>query len=130
VVSTVFVVTTLASIGLPLLNNFVGEFLILQGAAQARFLYAVLASIGVILSAVYMLWLVQRAFYGETSAEVRRQIVDLRPREWAVIVSLLVMMVWMGVGSRSFLPSISAHNQQTLERIGNPAAGREVAHVR
>ena len=60
--STVFLVTTLASIGLPTLSNFVGEYLVLQGAAVANFSYAVFAAIGVILSACYMLWMYQRVF--------------------------------------------------------------------
>ena len=62
--ATVFLITTLASIGLPTLNNFVGEYLVLQGASQARFVWTVFAALGVILSAVYMLWLYQRAFFG------------------------------------------------------------------
>ena len=64
--STVFMITTLASIGLPLLNNFVGEFLVLQGSAQANFNWTIFAALGVILSACYMLWMYQRVFYGET----------------------------------------------------------------
>ena len=65
--STVFLITTLASIGLPMLNNFVGEFLVLQGAAMPTSDWAVFAAIGVILSACYMLWLYQRVFFGEAS---------------------------------------------------------------
>ena len=63
----VFLITTLASIGLPMLNNFVGEYLVLQGAAHANFTWAVFAALGVILSACYMLWLYQRTFYGKAS---------------------------------------------------------------
>ena len=62
--ATVFLVTTLASIGLPTLSNFIGEFLVLQGAAIAKFQWAVFAAIGVILSACYMLWMYQRTFFG------------------------------------------------------------------
>ena len=76
--STAFLITTLASIGLPMLNNFVGEFLVLQGAAMANFSWAVWAAIGVILSACYMLWLYQRVFYGETGDEVRHHVSDLK----------------------------------------------------
>src|SRR4029077_519185 len=65
--STVFMITMLASIGLPLLNNFVGEFLVLQGTAIAQFSWAVYAAIGVILSACYMLWLYQRVFFAKAS---------------------------------------------------------------
>jgi NADH-quinone oxidoreductase subunit M len=112
-----FVVTSLASIGLPLLNNFVGEFLVLQGAASSNFLWAVFAAIGVILSSVYMLWLVQRTFYGETPEKVRSLVSDLSLREWAVIVPLIALMFWMGIGSGTFLPSVRANNDQTLNLV-------------
>jgi NADH-quinone oxidoreductase subunit M len=112
----VFMITTLASLGLPLLNNFVGEYLVLQGAAQADFRWAVFAAIGVILSACYLLWLYQRTFLGETSESVRTHLTDLTPREWAVIVPLIALMVWMGVASQTFLPPISATNARILEQ--------------
>jgi NADH-quinone oxidoreductase subunit M len=114
--STAFLVTTLASIGLPLLNNFVGEFLVLQGAAIANFKWAIWASLGVILSACYMLWLYQRVFYGEAGAEVRSHVSDLSLREWAAIVPLIVMMVWMGVYSQSFLPPVGKTTALVLEQ--------------
>jgi NADH-quinone oxidoreductase subunit M len=106
--STVFLITTFASAGLPLLSNFVGEFLVLQGAAQAHFPWAVYAAIGVILAACYLLWLYQRVFYGEASADLRSHMPDLTAREWSAIIPLLVMMVWLGVGSQTFLPRIGA----------------------
>src|SRR6185369_6139992 len=109
-------VTTLASIVLPLLNNFVGEFLVLQGAAIAHFPWAVWASLGVILSACYMLWMYQRVFYGEASEEVRSHVFDLNAREWAVVIPLIVMMVWMGVYSQSFLPPVSKVTARVLEQ--------------
>jgi NADH-quinone oxidoreductase subunit M len=112
--STAFLVTALASIGLPTLNNFVGEFLVLQGAAIAHFTWAVWASTGVILSACYMLWLYQRVFYGVAGAEVKSRVFDLGPREWAAAIPLLVMMVWMGVYSQSFLPPVSKVTAQVL----------------
>ena len=114
--STAFLVTTLASIGLPTLNNFVGEFLVLVGAAQADFRWAVFASVGVILSACYMLWLYQRVFFGETGPEVRAHVFDLSRREWAVVVPLVVMMVWMGTYTRSFLPPVSKATARILEQ--------------
>jgi len=115
--STVFMITMLASIGLPTLNNFVGEFLVLQGAAIAQFRLAVCASIGVILSACYMLWLYQRVFYGRASEEVTHHMHDLVPREALAIVPLILLMVWMGVYSQSFLPPISAANTAALAGI-------------
>jgi NADH-quinone oxidoreductase subunit M len=112
--STAFLVTTLASIGLPTLNNFVGEFLVLQGAAIAHFTWTVWASLGVILSACYMLWLYQRVFYGVAGEEVRSRVSDLRGREWAAVIPLLILMVWMGVYSESFLPPVGKVTAQVL----------------
>jgi NADH-quinone oxidoreductase subunit M len=114
--STMFLITTLASVGLPLLNNFVGEFLVLQGAALANFSWVVWAAIGVILSACYMLWLYQRVFFGEASAEMRAHMHDLNTREWAAILPLIVMMVWMGVYSQSFLPQVGKVTARVLEQ--------------
>jgi NADH-quinone oxidoreductase subunit M len=114
--STAFLVTTLASIGLPALSNFVGEFLVLQGTAIANFTWTVFASLGVILSACYMLWMVQRVFYGEAREEVRRHVADMSPREWAAVVPLIAMMVWMGMFSQSFLPPVGKVNARVLEQ--------------
>jgi NADH-quinone oxidoreductase subunit M len=114
--STAFLVTTLASIGLPTLNNFVGEFLVLQGAAMVNFKWAVFASIGVILSACYMLWMYQRVFYGEVAEAVRHHVPDLKLREWSAIVPLIVMMVWMGVYSSSFLAPVSKVTARVIDQ--------------
>ncbi|HWQ56572.1 MAG TPA: NADH-quinone oxidoreductase subunit M [Bryobacteraceae bacterium] len=114
--ATVFLVATLASAGLPLLNNFVGEFLVLQGAAQVNFRWTVFAALGVILSACYMLWLYQRVFYGSAGDEVRAKVFDLSRREWAAILPLVILMVWMGTYTRSFLPPVSAATAQVLKQ--------------
>ncbi|MCE5310890.1 MAG: NADH-quinone oxidoreductase subunit M [Acidobacteriales bacterium] len=114
--AAVFMVTMLASIGLPTLNNFIGEFLVLQGTAQANFRWTTWAAVGVILSACYMLWLYQRTFFGNTPDPVRQHVVDLNHREWAAILPLLAMMLWMGVGPQTFLPPISATNSAILSR--------------
>jgi NADH-quinone oxidoreductase subunit M len=114
--STAFLVTTLASIGLPTLNNFVGEFLVLQGVAIANFKWAAYAAIGVILSACYMLWLYQRVFYGEVNPDLRSHLPDLNLREWAAVIPLIVMMVWMGVYSQSFLPPVGKTTARLLDQ--------------
>jgi NADH-quinone oxidoreductase subunit M len=112
----VFMITMLASIGLPTLSNFVGEYLVLQGAAQANFTWAICAALGVIFSACYMLWLYQRSFYGKASESLTQHMHDLSPREWAAIVPMLILMVWMGVYSQTFMPAISAQNAVILEQ--------------
>src|SRR5262245_366040 len=106
--ATVFVITSFASAGLPLLSNFVGEFLVMQGAAQVNFQWAVFAALGVILSACYLLWLCQRVFYGEAAESLKSHMPDLSAREWAAILPLVIMMIWLGAGSQTFLPRISA----------------------
>jgi NADH-quinone oxidoreductase subunit M len=110
-----FMIAMLASIGLPTLSNFVGEYLILQGAALARFSWAVWAAIGVILSAVYMLWLYQRTFLGKAGTHVS-SVRDLSGKEWAPIAPLLVMMVWLGCYTTPFLRPITAATQHLLEQ--------------
>jgi NADH-quinone oxidoreductase subunit M len=114
--SIVFAITMFASIGLPTLNGFVGEFLVLQGAAIANFSWAVVAALGVILSACYMLWLYQRAFLGKTPEPVAHHMHDLTLREWVTLVPLVILMIWMGTYTQSFLPPISAQNALILER--------------
>jgi len=136
--STVFLVTTLASIGLPTLNNFVGEFLVLQGTMQVNKTWTAIAATGVILSACYMLWMYQRTFYGDTPEEVASHVHDINRREWAAMIPLLVLMVWLGVYPRSFLPPISAANKIILQQtemgvefqVRAPRVAAEVASAR
>jgi len=115
--STVFLITTLASIGLPTLNNFIGEFLVLQGSAQVNIVWTVFASLGVILSACYMLWLYQRIFFGKASEEVEHHITDLTGREWACVIPLIIMMVWMGTYTQSFLTPVTNATARLLAPI-------------
>jgi len=124
--STVFMITMLASIGLPMLNNFIGEYLVLQGAAIVYFRWSVFAALGVILSACYMLWMYQRVFFGKASDDLSHHMPDLNIREYAIMVPLILLMVWMGTFTQTFIPSISASNTLIL---GPVEAGRDV-HVR
>src|SRR5579872_1118069 len=113
--SSVFMIAMLASVGLPMLNNFVGEYLVLQGTAASHFEWSVFAAIGVILSACYMLWLYQRVFLGKASESVVSHLYDLTKREWVAIVPLIVLMVWMGTFTQSFMPPITSQNAQILD---------------
>jgi len=129
--STIFLITTLASIGLPTLNNFIGEFLVLQGSAQANILWTIFASLGVILSACYMLWLYQRVFFGKASEEVEHHIPDFSGREWACMVPLVIMMVWMGTYTQSFLTPVTKATARLLEQTTTSAPMRaQVLHQR
>jgi NADH-quinone oxidoreductase subunit M len=95
--AVVFMIVTLSSIGLPLTNGFVGEFLILLGVFEVNMLYGILASSGVILGAVYMLWMYQRVMFGEITNEKNRNLPDLTGREIAYMAPLVVMIFWLGV---------------------------------
>ncbi len=113
VLSSVFLFVTFSSAGLALLNNFVGEFLILLGASQARFIYAVFASSGVILSAAYMLWMYQRVFWGEVTVEANRTMADLTTREKWVLAPVLIMALWMGIASTQFIRPMEASTSRS-----------------
>lgn len=110
-----FMIAMLASIGLPTLCNFIGEYLVLQGAALTNFPWAVFAAIGVILSAAYMLSMYQRTFLGKSSNQTLA-LPDLTLSEWAPVVPLIVLMVWLGSYTQSFMPPITAANAQLLEQ--------------
>jgi NADH-quinone oxidoreductase subunit M len=113
-----FLIVTLSSIGLPGLNGFVGEFLILLGAFMWNPTFAVFAASGVILSATYMLWMFQRVNYGAVTNEKNASLPDLKPREWAAIVPIIVLIVLMGIWPNLFL------------RPMEPSLNRLIDHVR
>lgn len=101
-----FFIVTLASIALPLTNGFVGEFLILLGTFKAQPWAASFAVIGVILGAIYMLWMVMRVFYGQKGplvADEKHPLLDLNAREVVVMVPFVVLIFWMGVFPNHFL---------------------------
>jgi NADH-quinone oxidoreductase subunit M len=114
---TAFLLITLASIALPLMNGFIGEFLILIGAFRWDSRLAVFAATGVILSAVYMLWMFQRVNYGPLTNEKNRTLPDLSPREWALVVPTVAMCVLMGVVPSVFLRPMEPAVARVIERV-------------
>jgi NADH-quinone oxidoreductase subunit M len=119
-----FLIVTLSSIGLPGLNGFVGEFLILLGAFRANATMAAFAATGVILSAAYMLWMFQRVNYGTVTNEQNASLPDLQPREWVVIAPIVALAVVMGVFPNLFLRPIEPSVTRTLARVQQRAATR------
>ena len=117
VLSGFFLFTTLSSIGLPMLNNFVGEFLVLLGAYRAEPIYAYAAAVGVILAAVYMLWMYQRVFFGEVTVEANRALPDASLREKFVLVPALALMLWMGVASPMFMNKMHEATKRILKEV-------------
>jgi len=115
--ATFFLIVTLSSIGLPGLNGFVGEFLTLLGAFGAHPMRAVVAALGVILSAVYMLWMYQRVVWGDIKNERNATLSDLAGREYAMLVPILIAILWMGVYSNSFLRPMDASVSKLLRQM-------------
>src|SRR5579883_1413136 len=111
-----FLVVTLSSIGLHGLNGFVGEFLILLGTFGVNHARAAAAALGVILSAVYMLWMYQRVIWGEIKNERNANLLDLVGRERVMLIPLLIMMVWMGVYSSFFLRPMDSSVSKLLNQ--------------
>ncbi len=108
--ATFFVITSMASVGLPFLNGFVGEFLIMLGMWSSTILpgsmnkiATMFAGTGVIFAAVYLLWMVQRVFFGKVSNEKNKVLLDLNMREIGLMIPLLFLMVFMGVYPRPIL---------------------------
>jgi NADH-quinone oxidoreductase subunit M len=120
----VFLLITLSSIGLPGLNGFVGEFLILLGAFRWDPRFAVLAASGVILSATYMLWMFQRVNYGPVTNEKNASLPDLQLREYLVIVPIVAVAILMGVFPNLFLKPIEPSVNRMIGQVSQRASQR------
>jgi NADH-quinone oxidoreductase subunit M len=125
-----FLIVTLSSIGLPGLNGFVGEFLILLGAFAWDPRFAAVAATGVVLSATYMLWMFQRVNYGEVTNDKNAALPDLRPREWAQLVPIIVLAVVMGVLPNLFLRPMAPSVERMLELVRTEAPAEIRAELR
>ena len=126
--STLFVIASLSSIGLPFLNGFVGEFLILIGTWTSRavgpaWIVTMLAATGVIWAAVYMLWMLQRVVFGKITHEENAGLLDLNRRELGLIVPLLLLMLFMGVYPRVFLDRSKMSVEAIRARVSASPAG-------
>src|ERR1700720_3600064 len=112
-----FLFVALSSMGLPMLNGFVGEFLILLGTFQKHANWASWAALGVILSACYLLWAYQRVFFGEVTVEKNRTLPDISSREFGILATMAVLTLWMGVGSTFFTHRFAASSQNVLDQM-------------
>jgi NADH-quinone oxidoreductase subunit M len=120
--SALFLVVVLSSLGLPGLNGFVGEFLVLVGAFQVSRWATALATTGIIFAAVYLLWMYQRVVFGEVTHEANRRLADLTPREWALLVPVLVLIVWIGVYPAAFTGKTEATIAALLAQVESKAS--------
>jgi NADH-quinone oxidoreductase subunit M len=125
VYATITMIMFLSSMGLPLLNGFVGEFTILQGAFIANWRWAAWAAPGVVLAAAYLLWLYQRVFFGTVTNPKNEKLHDLTPREVLTFAPLIMMAFWIGLYPKPFFQILDQPvNQivQTLHDHANPVA--------
>src|SRR5512139_1117495 len=113
----IFLVVTLSSIGLPGLNGFVGEFLIMLGAFKTHKWLTVVAASGVIFAAVYMLWMFQRVMYGKVTNEENLRLTDMNGREIAYMVPILLFILWIGVYPQPFLRRMDASVNAFVARV-------------
>jgi len=119
VYATVFLIMTLSSIGMPALNGFIGEFMVLQGvfADPTYRLWAVFGAVGIVLGAAYMLWLYQRVMFGPLDNPENQNIPDLNWRELATFVPLIILVFWIGLYPNTFLDYLHDPVNRIVERV-------------
>jgi NADH-quinone oxidoreductase subunit M len=122
VYATVFLIMTMSSIGLPALNGFIGEFLILQGVFVASKVWAAFAASGVVLGAAYMLYLYQRTMFGKIENPKNERLMDLTHREFATFAPLLILAVWIGLYPTPFLRRLETSVAHVMSRVNKDYA--------
>jgi NADH-quinone oxidoreductase subunit M len=130
--AALLVITSLSSIGLPFLNGFVGEFLIMLGtwmstAVTHPWIATMFAGTGVIWAAVYMLWMLQRVVFGPVTNPENAKLTDLNAREIGLLIPLLALMLFMGVYPRPFLDRSRDSIEVVRQQVATPAAGGSIA---
>jgi NADH-quinone oxidoreductase subunit M len=111
--AAIYLIVSLSSLGMPLLNGFIGEFTILQGTFVVSKAWAAWASLGIVLGAAYLLWLYQRTMFGPITHDINRALPDLNLREYAVLLPLVALAFWIGIYPKPFF----AYLEKPVERI-------------
>jgi NADH-quinone oxidoreductase subunit M len=130
--ATVFLIMTMSSIGLPLLNGFIGEFTIMAGALQRNLWWAVAGGAGIVLGAAYMLWLYQRTMFGKVDNPANEGLPDMNWRELATLVPLIIMAFWIGLYPAPFFKALDkpVNNLVKLVQPTASAAAQPAPEVR
>jgi NADH-quinone oxidoreductase subunit M len=124
-----FMLFTMASVGLPGLANFVGEFLALVGAYKANSWVAAIATVGIILGAAYMLYLYRRVAFGQANGADTVAMADISVREWLMLAPIAAATIWMGVYPESFIAPMRADVTAILARV-EPTAPASDANIK
>jgi NADH-quinone oxidoreductase subunit M len=117
--AAVYLIVTLSSLGMPLLNGFVGEFAILRAAFEVKWQWAAWGVFGVVLGAAYLLWLYQRVMFGNVTNPSNEHLPDLNWREYATLIPLIAFAFWIGIYPKPFFQIAEAPVKQIVERV-NP----------
>jgi len=120
--ATYFLIIALSSMGLPLLNGFIGEFTILQGAFARSFWWAFFAATGIVLGAAYLLWLYQRIFFGELNNPANAKLADLTLREQLTLAPLVILALWIGLYPGPIFDVIRTPSQKIVQAVGGPTS--------
>src|SRR5215831_3364342 len=123
--AAIYLIITLSSLGMPLLNGFIGEFTILQGAFVVSKAWAAWGTLGIVLGAAYLLWLYQRVMFGQVTHEVNKTLPDLNPREYAVLLPLVVLAFWIGIYPKPFFDYINNPVEKIVHQV-NPGFYKSV----
>jgi NADH-quinone oxidoreductase subunit M len=126
VYATITMIMFLSSMGLPLLNGFVGEFTILQGTFMENWRWGAWAVPGVVLAAAYLLWLYQRVFFGPVTNPKNEKLHDLTPREMLTFAPLLIMAFWIGLYPKPFFQILEQPVNQIVQNVRTPRANDAV----
>jgi NADH-quinone oxidoreductase subunit M len=127
--ATIFMIVTLASIGLPGTNGFVGEFLILLGTFKVNPVYAAIGTAGIVLAAVYMLWMVQRVFFGTCDKEENKKLLDMNWRETFIAIPIVIMIFWIGVYPKTFIDKIEPSVNKVIETVKSKALVEDESEI-
>ena len=125
--AAVYMIATLSSLGLPLLNGFIGEFVILRGTYEVNVRYVAWAVTGIILGAAYLLWLYQRVMFGPITNPANEHLPDLNAREWATLLPLVILAFWIGIYPKPLFRVLERPVQQIVEQVNPGYFGAERA---
>jgi NADH-quinone oxidoreductase subunit M len=117
--AAIYLIATLSSLGLPLLNGFIGEFTILSGVFQVSLRWTAWAVIGIVLGAAYLLWLYQRVMFGQVTNPANEHLADLNMREYATLVPLVLLAFWIGIYPKPLFRVLDVPVRQIVEQV-NP----------
>jgi len=124
--AAIYLIITLSSLGMPLLNGFIGEFTILQGAFIVSKAWAAWGTLGIVLGAAYLLWLYQRVMFGSVTHDVNKALPDLNLREYAILLPLVFLAFWIGIYPKPFFNYINSPVDKIVHQV-NPTFYQQAA---